>query len=348
MLAPESSAAPAVLLACASILGCVLDSEGAGGDPELAASTAATATSSTEATDSGASDDATATTTAVTTADTSAAVCASACASPAPPRWTGPYFAAVTDPDAPASCPNGYDEIAVGHAGLEAAEPTCQCECEAVGGGCQLDYDFFSNPSCSLSLGPSGLLNPGACSPQLASGLLSGYLRPSVVTAPSECTPSAVVDVPPPVWDTVTTVCAPPQLPGDCGDELCVPVTPQGFQSPMCIFSDGDVPCPDGEYSQRSLAYRELLDERSCGACECQTTPGACSGQMIVNDDNACQDSSPTPFAADGSCQSVSVNGAFSISFQASGGETSCAASTSPASGEVSRIDPFTICCASD
>lgn len=76
-------------------------------------------------------------------------------------------------------------------------------------------------------------------------------------------------------FDTSLTICGGAVVPkGACSPgELCVPLPSAGS---ICIWQDGDAPCPTPIFSRRSIWFRALKDDRGCTPCTCDGAPPTC------------------------------------------------------------------------
>jgi hypothetical protein len=107
--------------------------------------------------------------------------------------------------------------------------------------------------------------------------------------------PSCSADVervfPEPTWDLEVRGCRGAELGSECDDQgrQCLPKAPAGFEDWLCIFSEGDLECPSGDYSDKTLLYSGVTDTRNCGPCACDVAPSStCTGQFEVFDTDDC------------------------------------------------------------
>ncbi len=56
----------------------------------------------------------------------------------------------------------------------------------------------------------------------------------------------------------------------------------------QCIYVEGDVPCPEGDFTQRTVVYQDYADNRSCSPCGCEGAY-ACEGEVeVVTNSQGC------------------------------------------------------------
>jgi hypothetical protein len=288
------------------------------------------------------------------------------CAPALPPGgWIGPISlwqggSTETPPDCADS--GGFPtEVGAGGIGLAGGAPTCpSCSCgPPVGVSCQIGAaTFYGGPSCVQQ---GGTLN-------VAMGVCQGFVTlqfdPASVrwaNAPASggaCIPKQTGNevIPPVQWAEQMVACGDGGNAGaGCGAGVCVPRPAPPFDDTICVYQAGDLPCPSGPYSVRTVFYTNADDTRACSACDCGAPTGtSCAGTMKLYTDTACTmdevilssvnqcsnlppDSTPPP-PPYASLRSMIYQGAPT-------GSGSCASIPSSASGSVSEQDPITVCC---
>ena len=291
------------------------------------------------------------------------------CIDPVPAGWNGPIRA--KDPSAEAGCGAGWDtEEDIVFDGAFAPESDCTCECGAPSGGtCETETDaleygeFFGanedgceTPTREFTLDESWT-NP------LGDSAMGWNVRwrvyPPDVASAGECSPDA---------ETFSETDYPIQLAAErevCGtvatddacpeDGLCVPQGDARFESGVCVWQDGDVECPAGEFTERTVVHTEVEDTRECGECSCGTATGeACDDaevrlwyepwdrEYFFNADWQCRHVQPQ--------QGAVFSGEYLDTMHLLPGEPSGGSCPGlrDALGGVEAINPVTICCTAE
>ena len=151
---------------------------------------------------------------------------------------------------------------------------------------------------------------------------------------------------------SVGLTCAPvvAGLAGCAGDETCVP---KSTSEALCIEAEGDVPCPEGVYTNRIVvgAPGDVDDTRQCTECTCSSSAASCNGATFAgyNDGNCSSPASPAKLVG-GQCnspQSGNWNGDDHFIYTASPSGATCGTKVaSDLQGEIKPKSPTTICCA--
>jgi hypothetical protein len=125
-----------------------------------------------------------------------------------------------------------------------------------------------------------------------------------------------------------------------------MPAPPAGFRNGYCITAPGDLQCPAGPYTTRTLVYRSVVDSRACSPCVCGTT-ATCPGRLREYNSALCV-TSPGTLAADGTCQASQLgsNWNFGVEYDGDPPQIACAPSNSQPMGSAGPSDPLTVCCA--
>lgn len=263
--------------------------------------------------------------------------CVDACVAPVPGGWQGPFY--VADAANPIDCPNGYNAIDVGYSGLAAPPAECGCSCSETPSTCEVSVELSAEGCFPLV---AVTVEPGNSCSGLTTAGFDVHARASMNGSPTGCTSNIQQTIAPAEWTTASTFCAAPARGGDCGDERCTALPPEGVATRLCISKDGEAACPGGGYDHRTVLHREIDDQRSCQGCNC-TGPAACTGQAFAHDDGDCNDSGQ---ALDiGACVDINVTGSYGISASVDGG--SCTSTQASAAGEAVPTNAVTICCAS-
>jgi hypothetical protein len=292
------------------------------------------------------------------------------CVPAAPAGWHGPV--ARLDPEAPedASCSGAYPQsVASGVTNITAPGASCDCTCTAPSGGAcspTLDvglYDASCGASCNLNYGSCANLTTTLHDlgsetyvDDDSQGVRLLPSTPNVIQNPS-CDPIST-HVIPALQATSVEVCAPEAaLDETCGaGEICVATPSAPLASPSCIWAEGDLACPAGDYSEREVVHRGIEDTRSCSECSCGWAEDvACEGEIGVSRFWNGHIELPTMYPADGDCsdrlepdQGVAIGGdvTFEVTYEPEDPSSSgCPASGGVASGSATGIDPITLCC---
>ncbi len=282
------------------------------------------------------------------------------CAAAVPAGWQGPAtrFTGVSAPLP--QCPDDYpfDEISAG-SGPSAAAVTCSsCTCsEPTGVECQGPaIELFNADTCESQPIVRQLEDHLVCTPlpgifTAIEGLISEPILP--IPGSGACTPDGGdIDAPDTSWDQRLRICGGAPTAGGCEDDgACVPAPDSSLAPGLCIFTDDDVACPDGPYSQRNLFFQGLDDSRECTECTCGApTQTICFADIDMYNDDACRSwRTAVQQVAPNVCYDISVfNGGHPGSarldvFDTEGG--SCIANGGVPVGAVVPIDPVTVCC---
>jgi hypothetical protein len=161
------------------------------------------------------------------------------------------------------------------------------------------------------------------------------------------CNDEVTREIPEPSWDLEVRGCRGAELGEACDDQgrQCASRAPAGFEDWLCIFSEGDLECPAGDYSEKSLLYSGVADSRGCSQCVCDAAPAAsCTGNWELFDSDDCTGNIVHTQGLTGGC-SQQVTGVESFRIALSGG-TECPIfkDTSPM-GEIVPDGAFTYCC---
>ncbi len=160
------------------------------------------------------------------------------------------------------------------------------------------------------------------------------------------CNDEVTTNLPEPTWDLEVRGCRGAELGAECGDgRQCLPPAPAGFEDWVCIFSQGDVECPAGDYSEKTVLYSGVVDTRRCSQCVCDVAPATtCTGNWEIFDDDTCEGNVLHTMPLTGGCAGT-VEGAGSFRIALSGG-TECPIfeDTAPM-GSIEPDGAITYCC---
>ena len=286
------------------------------------------------------------------------------CTPPPPTDWTGPvaFFEGPGSQAAP-SCGSAYPFLLVdGVDGILAASASCPaCTC-GVPKGVACDIAQLRLYGADACMGGGGTLTiaANACigfvsmtdpaSAQWATALPGGG-----VCFPKASSPPVV---PPIGWEQRARVCGGGSIGGGCGVNQCMPRPSENFGKTLCIAHSGEVACPAGPYTDRSVYFTAASDSRSCTNCDCGAPTGmVCTGKLALATDTGCTadvttlttvgqcvhlDPDPTP-PPEPSAYKTLRSVVYTPGASQGGG---CSSVPSVASGEATPIDPVTVCCA--
>jgi hypothetical protein len=268
-----------------------------------------------------------------------------------PGGWSGPVVVVIgAGGDPPPACPPDFPNAeAMAYSGLVAPFAACEtCSCgEAQDVVCvPPGLMTYGNSNCNGS--PDGMQTLGAAetctnfpNPSGSYGVESGAVTvaPGTGTCPASGGTATII---PPTWDSRMVACAGDPMP--CGDAgACVPQAPGS----LCIWRDGDVPCPPGTFTTSAIWWQDFADERGCTPCECGAPGGAtCDTTIELFYDVNCQ-SAYTEIQTPGiECTTLYGTAPESARFHVEdivGG--SCAASGGEPVGQANPSAPMTVCC---
>jgi hypothetical protein len=302
---------------CAQILG--IDPWGAGG----AGATGTTSDSGSASTGSGCEGDA-------------------VCVHP-PAGWS--RVVALTAADGACDATFG-NQVAAGVTDVVGADATCGCTCDApLGGSCGAGtIHLFNDGGCTMALGDvqASPTCSGPISGAAANTLGATFSAPAAT--PGSCTEHLAKSVPP-GSATNRKVCELSVAGSPCGQEGTCAAVPSGALSPaVCVFAEGDRPCPGGDFTNKTILFRgPVVDTRDCSACGCQTpTDAACSGTGTIFVDGSCGTTKTVVGAA---CTPVTPAGAQSVKATVTLSPGTCAIVPSTPTGSFVASDPVTVCC---
>jgi len=273
------------------------------------------------------------------------------CAAGAPTGWAGPaaLYAGI---GAPPSCSADWKAQPV-TGGLDVASPPAGCSACAcstpAGVGCDsVAHAIIANDPQCVS-GPSQLVGYGQC-------FSPGINAPFVSVSPPKalggsCQPAGgAPNVPPASFKTQAALCdGPAAIGGGCSAGACVPRAPAGYGPSVCIYTQGDTPCPGASYVHRTLVYASIDDSRGCDPCACDVPAGSsCQASFLLF-------GGPFPgcaqqygvYPANGTCFQAPTSQNVGVVLQPGGPPTggSCAPSGGQAKGAAVGGSPVTVCC---
>jgi hypothetical protein len=141
------------------------------------------------------------------------------------------------------------------------------------------------------------------------------------------------------------TACETTGLPAGCAAEAqCLPELVNPLDT-FCIYHDGEVDCPSGPYTERTVYYDTIDDSRTCGTCTCATSTGSCSGGVTFVR-QPCPGQVAVESIPYGGCGSVDDGGLAIAATPSTPMPTGTCAPSSPAvQGSVTTTGARTVCC---
>ncbi len=274
--------------------------------------------------------------------------CPGTCAAPTPEGWFGPaIYARVGELAAVPPCPEDYPNpgptVLDGFNAPGSAQ--CDCACNFMAGTpCDLDVTLYSGTTCQVWLNSQQAGE--TCSGALIGESLQVRVGYNYGGQQATCQKEEAEFIPPVEWDSAIRSCRLPETPLACNDGagVCLPPAPEGFENAWCIYAQGDVACPAGDFSNKSVFFTNAMDTRECSSCSCGTAGTSCDDgvlQLFAGPDCA---GSPVEEITPGGyvCHDVTA-GSFAASFSA--GPPCPVTSIPEPMGEVAAVGPFTFCC---
>ncbi len=265
------------------------------------------------------------------------------CTGPAPGGWTGPVALYNGAPAGPACSGNYPTQRYEGNGGLGCAPVTCSaCSCAAGGVTCGgVNISFGVTSACASNFYNS--VPVGSCFNLPGTGYQ--YARhANLEGSTGSCASSGgtLTVRPAPTWSGLGRVCGRgPLVTGGCAPaETCAPRAPTGFGSKLCIFASGDLACPAGPYSVKTVLFADYADGRACSACACGT-PVCTKNISLFSSFNCNVGAAPPPL----SCQDIYGGGINVLSFRVNSNVASCPTTGGAATGACTEATPTTVCC---
>jgi len=219
-----------------------------------------------------------------------------------PAGWTGPVVTSIAaNGQPPAACTGAYSDMLGVFGTTINKNDTCACSCGAptslTCGQPSLGVWTGSHLECETNTCISGnCISASQSIPPISLVPLQGNLRSAPVLRLTM--PDAMATCPAPTADGTTTadlvdtvsLCGkttPQELIEGCSPgQTCANYTPEaGFAAPLCIVKQGEHICPAGNFSERTLLYVGIQDQRSCDASSCQCdAPTTCHGDAILRE----------------------------------------------------------------
>jgi hypothetical protein len=275
--------------------------------------------------------------------------CDGQCVANAPNGWHGPAaLVRSAGADEAPECAGSHPlALATFVSDLVVQSAICDCNCgEAVGVTCDAaTARVYSNDDCTglldsfdVGLSCENDLDPVEGWWQLAFAAPSG--------GSCDALPTSEV---PAVEYTRWTLCGGEALAGDCDiGESCATPPSAAFEASQCVWREGDVACPTGAYTERTLVHGEISDDRACGECSCAAPTGICSGgEAKLSTSANCPELDVwfTLLLEGDECQDFEFYYESGIITEPATPYASCEPTMPASLGEASLEQPFTVCC---
>ena len=222
------------------------------------------------------------------------------CVAPAPAGWTLVAFA----PGDVTTCPAGYGDLVKVAEAPSSTDAHCTCACDCAG--------LKNNPCVHGTLGVvigntcsafnANLNVTGGCD---SLGQMLGNFN-SIKAKPLGVTPVDVAGKPAlpgtqPGASGATCLPAASKAIGCAGEEACLP---KAISASLCIQSPGEVACPAGPFTKRTVvgAPGPADDQRSCAACACTSSAASCANPTFSGYTADDCSSNAAPAVIDNSC----------------------------------------------
>jgi hypothetical protein len=272
------------------------------------------------------------------------------CVAPSPGNgWQGPVAWFNQAGDTIPSCAGVYaTQGAGGHSAINA--PAAQCSCGCTGPTnvqCnQVSVNYYTDTNCQTSFGGAGLpanfcVSTGGSSVQSVKGV------ESATAFNGNCGSNPSKTVPAISWGQSESVCSYNGVSdtGGCtNSDLCMQAPPSGANAKACIWQNGDIACPGAPYTQKTVFYTSVDDQRNCGTCTCTASAGTCDAQITVYNQPSCPGGGLLGIQSDGTCHQFNAYSAIAGAISTNPG-TCGANGTGGPTGSASATGPVTVCC---
>jgi hypothetical protein len=282
------------------------------------------------------------------TASTGATTCADrgmACVPAAPAGFSGPFAWLERPTDAAIECAGPFaEQLVEAFSEISAPAASCACNCAPpTNASCSpITIARYSGGGCAGA--PVGMLElqPGCNdAPGWASGASYSFTAPTVQGG--GCFPLLSVERPTAKFLTRHVACGGALAADGCEPgQLCAPAPDDPFHPRWCVWQEGDVPCPEGDYAARTLLYRDIDDRRGCEPCSCAPPSGPCqNGVVVLSSIDGCGFMMNDVVV--GECQAVGTV-VQSMHFDP-GAPPPCTPGVVVPTGEAAGAEPVTFCC---
>jgi len=269
------------------------------------------------------------------------------------PAWHGPV-AIRRSPiaDAAPQCPAAYpDPVGEWYGDLVSNDLLCGCGCEPDEAECpdQVSLGYYGDGAGCMALESAHVLTQSCNSGP--SGQNGRWFAAAPDVVGGSCTPTSVAIPTLAGFATRWTLCAGEPAPGACADEESCASAPQPFEDQLCIWVDGDEPCPLGDFVVREVIHADFDDQRDCAECTCGDLSGSCGGTLRLYSENSCPAggiASAVLTAEVGECVEYDPQSARLLEALTPNDDLACAPSEPMPIGEAVGTGPITVCCTDD
>lgn len=283
------------------------------------------------------------------------------CVGEVPVGWTGPVaLLPSVGEDPEPECAGDWDELSTtAFTDLQASAAQCDCECAtSVNSACTtvtLTRSALADSDCSpvqatWDTGTNCTAMP-ASSPDMQQAGNGHYWRAVAEVTSGTCAPMPTESIEPAVFSVRTTLCASGggTSAGCEAEEQCLPVPDGDYDGRMCIWQTGDLQCPAGAWTERSLLHQDIADDRDCTACSCGDAEGECHGSLGLANAANCSGQLVANIPIDSTECTQGVSNLTSLGADVLGALTpdnpTCDPSNSTPIGDAEAVDPITVCC---
>jgi hypothetical protein len=276
------------------------------------------------------------------------------CGATPPIGWFGPtVYARVLPGDLPPPCPEEWNNPGptVLEGFTDPGPAVCGCECElsapqtciscmetaATQGACTPNYYYGNCPYNNTDV-TDDCTNVNVLGWVGFTSDESNYYG----GGGSVCEETATEAIPPFQFDAQIATCRIPESALACDAGVCIPPAPEGFESKWCIYQQGDIECPAGEYPNKTIFWSDVDDTRGCTNCQCGTAAEVCTErQLMIFNGPDCAGDPAFIVEPDGVC--VQATGG---SIAGTPAESGCPVNEpSMPQGEIMPTGAFTFCC---
>lgn len=291
------------------------------------------------------------------TTDGGMTTCADAggvCLSAPAKGWSQPFARGETADD----CGGSFDVVgSEWFVGVAADVGSCDCTCGEPMGTCDdARRGNYFQQGCPGTKAGSADWDPGVCQ-------FDGPYNPQAINSRSviaadvdeeSCAGTIEEDLPEPELQGAVVGCGlADELSGECPapTDLCIPEPGEPLAAGLCVSQAGEHACPEG-YPEQTVLLDTVVDGRMCDeTCECTVTSSFCTTNWSVFSADDCSgaplsnevlESGLVVCATPPSGSPARYSELTSVDYV---GEGCNAPPSVPATGEVSGVDPVTVCC---
>ncbi len=276
------------------------------------------------------------------------------CAPAPPPQWSGPVaFFVGTQGEALPECHAAWPTAVPGGSGtLDAPAAQCgACGCDPPAGAtCDApELQVWDVAACQGTVLTTFTIPViGSCH-SFGGTSNTSSIASTVPVSGGACPPTGgTATVDPATWSAPALVCDGATLGAGCAtaQQVCLRQPDAPFGTSLCVTQAGDIDCPIEHYTDKTVIYGSLADDRDCSACTCDGPTGiTCQGLTNVYSNQSCTLGEVTVPNDGASC--TEAPGLKSVRFTVSSGPDggSCDPSGGQPTGAATPGDGTTVCC---